>query len=184
MPTEWSSLVCQISGVKIYNYFKKRSMPEFVEPVVTQLVDLFEAAAESERRQWPSAIPREAIHVFGWYARKLAGRAVREQQVMDVRRGLLALAIYASASDWRDAMSPLALLYNSALRLNEDPRALFESACDKCSQSVRDLFQGFLNRPPELKSIKTFGFAEGTGPYGFDYLPLLPEFGGPNPLQG
>jgi hypothetical protein len=33
-----------------------------------------------------------------------------------------------------------------------------------------------------LQDIETFGFSEGTGPLGFDYLPRLAEFGGSTPF--
>jgi hypothetical protein len=79
-------------------------------------------------------------------------------------------------------MPTLALLHNSALRLQEDPNALFGAISRISTQPVSNLLETFLSRPPELKTIHAFGFSEGTGPDGFDYVPLLPEYGGPTPF--
>jgi hypothetical protein len=79
-------------------------------------------------------------------------------------------------------MAPLALLHNSVLLLQEDPQLLFERASITSTQSAVVVFKSFLNRSLEHKSIAMFGFSEGTGPLGFDYIPLLPEFGGPTPF--
>jgi|SRR5215467_2452347 len=180
---DWSESVTQLSQVRVYDYFKRRSMPDFVEPLVSGLVSSFATYSDSEKSELVSAISVETSSVFGWYARKLAGRSVRESSREDLWKGLLALAISALGVDTRDSLAPLALLHNSALRLGEDPNSLFEAAARISTQPGRSLLEGFLRRPEGLKSIGTFGFTEGTGPLGFDYLPLLPEYGGPTPFE-
>jgi hypothetical protein len=106
---------------------------------------------------------------------------VREDSRSDLRNGILALVIGERRRDFRDSLSPLALLNHSALKLGEDPRALFEAA-SRTAHKPRNLFDIFLRRSPDLNTIQTFGFGEGMGPHGFDYIPLLPEFGGPTPF--
>jgi hypothetical protein len=157
-------------------------MPDFVEPLVTELVITLVSAPESERPQLLSAITPELFGTLGWYARMLAGRSVRDRSREDLWNGLVAIAIGVVKGDFRDAMSTLSLLYNSALRLKEDPRVLFEAASKLTTPSVAKQLEDFLDRPPELKSPGVFGFSEGVGPHGFDYVPLLPEYGGPTPF--
>ncbi len=181
MICEWSNIVSQLNKVRTFDYFKKRSMPDFVEPLVTELVTSFVSSDESDRQKLLSIVSLELSDLLGWYARKLAGRAVREGSREDLWNGLIAMAISISKGDFRDAMAPLSLLYNSAVRLKEDPQTLFMAASKTSTHSVVEVFEGFLQRPLEQKSIGVFGFSEGTGPEGFDYLPLLPEFGGPTP---
>lgn len=175
-------IVRRLRRVKIFDYFKSRSMPDFVEPLISELVASFSSYSEIQQQEVLSTISPEVSSLFGWYARKLAGRAVRDCSREDLRNGLFALLISAHSGDFRDAMAPLALLYNSALRLQEDPKVLFEKASRASSQPVKNLLEEFLRRPIDLKSIQTFGFSEGVGPHGFDYAPFLPEYGGPTPF--
>lgn len=183
MTLDWSDTLDQLNKVRIFDYFKNRSMPEFVEPLVTELVSAFDSSPELRRRQLLSMVSLELSSVLGWYARKLAGRAVRENSRTDLRNGLIAMAISVSNGDFREAMAPLALLYHSALLLKEDPKVLFETVSKMSTQSAVEIFEGFLNRPLGQKSIDIFGFSEGVGPHGFDYAPLLPEYGGPTPFN-
>jgi hypothetical protein len=179
---DWSRAVSRLSGVRIFDYFKKRCMPDFVEPLVTTLVDSLSSSPEREWRQFLSITRGELSPIFGWYARKLAGRAVRDRSRKDLLRGLVALAISASKGEFRDAMAPLSLLYNSAVKLQEDPKFIFDEASRKSTAQVAQLFRSFADRSAGQRSISMFGFSEGAGPAGFDYVPLLPEYGGPVPF--
>jgi hypothetical protein len=182
MAFDWSSAIRQLSDVTAYDYFKKRSMPEFVEPLAAELVVWFGSSSELQRQQMLSNVSPRLCPVLGWYARKLAGRAVRDHSQDDLWNGLIAAAISASQEDFRDLMAPLALLHNSALLLRQDPVSLFEAAAKTSTIGVATFFRSFLDRSPEKKSISVFGFSEGKGPQGFDYIPLLPEYGGPTPF--
>lgn len=181
-PNDWPDVLEQLKQVTIFDYFKNRSMPGFVEPLVGELVRSFAISPPDKQRNLLTEISREVSSILGWYARKLAGRAVREGSTEDLRNGLIALSISASKGDLRDVMAPLALLHNSALLLHQDPVPLFEGALRMTTPSAADGFTSFLDRPVDQKSINIFGFSEGAGPHGFDYLPLLPEYGGPTPF--
>jgi hypothetical protein len=180
---EWPTAIDRLSKTSAYDYLKNRSMPEFVEPLLLDIVKSFSSSSESQRRQMLTMMSLRASDVFGWYARKLAGQAVRNQSVNDLSNGLVALAIAAPNGDMRDLFSPLALLYRSAVELKQDPAILFDAVSRLTTEPGRKLFKSFLNRPENLKSIDVFGFSKGTGPLGFDYVPLLPEFGGPTPIS-
>lgn len=182
MTHHWPEIVRQLESVKVYDYFKKRDMPAFVEPLVAQLINQFVSSSEQDRAGLLSSVSAEVASILGWYARKLAGRSVREMSQTDLQQGIIAIAIAAGRTDSRDMMAPLSLLYNSAVRLRTAAKPLFKMAAAKSSQTARDVFQAFLERSAKQKAIEAFGFSEGFGPQGFDYLPLLPEFGGPTPF--
>jgi hypothetical protein len=49
--------------------------------------------------------------------------------------------------------------------------------------TTRTVFGEFVARPAEERALRAWGFSEGEGPLGFDYLPLLVEFGGPSQIE-
>jgi len=181
---DWYVELKPLSEVSPYVYFKKRGMPTFVEPLVTKFVDAIAASgSEWDRQGLFAAFDAKTADTFGWYARKLAGRCVRDESHTDLLRGLIALLVAAEQrGDSRDLLAPLALLYNSAHLLHEDADALFQEVSSMSTGRGRDFLQNFLKRPPSQQSISIFKFSEGAGPHGFDYVPLLPEFGGPTPF--
>jgi hypothetical protein len=84
---KFGEAINQLSQVKIFDYFKKRRMPDFVEPVVTQMIKAFLSSDQNKRRELTSImIPPETCSTLGWYARKLAGRAVRDRPITDLRK--------------------------------------------------------------------------------------------------
>lgn len=95
----------------------------------------------------------------------------------------MAIALEAGTSDYRENLAVVALLHNSARKLSDAPEMLFKTAAQLTGPRGAELLLGFLQRAPEARSIETFGFREGEGPMGFDYIPLLPEYGGPSPLK-
>lgn len=173
----------KLDQIGLFDYFKKRSMPEFAEPYITEIVEIYVSAPNTDRERLLKMISgkNKAGMVFGWYARKLAARAVRYESQRDLRNGLIAIVIACEVTGSRDLLSPLCLLYDAALRLQVDPQVLFGTTCEG-SPPVERWLAEFLARTPEQRSIKAFGFSEGVGPHGFDYLPLLAEYGGPTPL--
>jgi hypothetical protein len=179
---DYVSMISRLSQVRAHDYFKNRAMPSFVEPLLEELLELVETSPQVLRQQLLASVTIELSSVLGWYARKLAGRAVRDHSIRDLRHGLLAIAVRLAKDDPRESLAPLSLLYNSSLLLDQDPVALFPQIVEKSTPAASAFFTNFLRRPPEIRSIAPFGFREGTGPHGFDYIPLLPEFGGPTPF--
>jgi hypothetical protein len=163
---------------------KNRIMPSFVEPAVQQLVTAFGQASADDRSRFLASWHAEANPALAWFARKLAGRAVRARSEEDLVYGLTAIAILAEQSDPRDLVAGMALFYSSAERLGIEPSHLFRRVAQLGGKRAQDLFMGFLKRDSKQKEIEIFGFSAGLGPEGFDYIPLLPEYGGPTPFDG
>jgi hypothetical protein len=175
---DWTSVVQQLSTITTFDYLKKGAMPEFVEPLVEQLIEYLASCTDPVRQQLLSTAPHEMFPGVGWYAQKLVRRAVRNNSKENLWHGLLALAFCAKV-DPRDVMRTLALYNNGALRLGEDPKALIERAGNTSTPLVARYFTAFVNAPPEHRFLSKWQFSEGTGPHGFDYIPLMPEDGGP-----
>jgi hypothetical protein len=178
----WAKPLAEFEKVDIFDYYKKREMPVFVEPLLERLVAGFPALPEPLREEITSSLGVTTFGLLGWYARRLAGRAVREASKSDLLKAIIAEVI-GRKWDPRDSMSGLALIVNSARKLGVSPGALAD-CLGSIAGAAHSVLDPFLARPTELQSIRVFGFSEGVGPLGFDYVPLLPEYGGPSPLTG
>jgi hypothetical protein len=178
---DWQDAMLQLGAVRAFDYFKARAMPQFVEPLLEDLLDSFCAGSRDQQRHLLQMFLEHRSPCFGWYARKMAGQAVRNASETDLWRGLVANAI-GSVWDYRDALSALALLYNSALRLGKNPKVLLHEVAELSKRPSSDAIRAFADGPPDLREIGKYQFSEGVGPLGFDYIPLLPEFGGPTPI--
>ena len=107
------SIVRRLAKIDIFTYFKTGAMPSFVEPAIITLIAQFQSAQEVERRNILTRWPPGASPPLGWFARKMAGQAVRMQSEEDVYRGMVALALSSQSSDWRNDLSPMSLLFDA-----------------------------------------------------------------------
>jgi hypothetical protein len=180
--TDLTQKIRTLDSVSAYQYFKARQMPDFIEPIVVEILQDYIANSDSWRSSLRSHLTQTAAQKFGWYARRTAGQAVRESSTHHLKEAALAIALDAEIEDYRDLVPTLALLCNSAVRLQHDPASLFASAFQLSSPRVARLLADFASLPSDRRDIRKFGFHEGVGPHGFDYIPLLAEFGGPSPF--
>lgn len=171
-PAELRAAIDRLSALELFDYFKQHAWPEWVEPTIARLVDAFAGAGELERRQVLAHWNPEAAPPLAWYARKMAGVAVRTYARGDVRNGLVAITLAAGAAMNREHLPPLALLYDSALRIGSDADALFGNVAALFPPAGRTFLSSFLARAPSQKSASAFGFHAGVGPDGFEYVPL------------
>jgi hypothetical protein len=133
MISDWAGEFSRLKQLTIFDYYKK-GMPEFVEPLITELVSSFGTYSELEQRKIVTAAVRPEISgKFGWYARKMAGRAVRESSRTDLWNGLVAKLISAGF-DFRDELPVMALLYNSAARLGGESKILARGSSENLSR--------------------------------------------------
>ena len=109
-----SGVMNDLGQVRLFDYFKKRSMPEFVEPLIEELIASVSSMSALQRDQLRTVVNDRAAGILGWYARKVAGRAVRNSSPEDIWKAVLALAIAACKSDWRDTLAPVALVYDQS----------------------------------------------------------------------
>ena len=97
---------------------------------------------------------------------------------------MLAVGIASCFEDPRELASGIVLLFRSARHMSLDLNQLMRDTAALFPSPSADVLLGLLERSSTLQDIEAFGFVEGAGPYGFDYLPLLAEFGGPTPMKG
>jgi hypothetical protein len=172
----------QLEQVDIFRYFKNRGMPPGIETLISQLLAWLRIVSGTERISVLQAATPKSVMPLGWYARKAAGLSVRMNSVAILHDGVLALLLSTIGSSQCDSLPPLSLLYRSAVLLGVDARAVFAEQMQFCDNIGSDVVRTFLSRPDIATAFETFKFSEGEGPEGFDYLPLLPEFGGPTPF--
>ena len=171
-PSELRAAIDRLSTIELSDYFKQQRWPDWVEPTITRVVDAFAESSELERRQVLAYWKPEAAPPFGWYARKMAGVAVRTQAHSDLRNGLIAITLAAAGANNREQLPPLALLYDSAERIGGDANTLFAQVAVLFARAGKAFLAEFLARDPSQKSAGAFGFRAGVGPDGFDYVPL------------
>lgn len=175
----------RLCSLTTYNYFRSKGMPAFAEPLITEFVESFARWSDVDRQKaitvWRKENGDQASDTLGWYARKMAGRAVREGSQQMFKNGLVAIGIAASAGDLRDNFAVLSLLSRTASKLGLH---CTDSPCAKALSGTPEIeaILTFMARAPADRAIERFGFSEGQGPFGFDYLPLLVEDGGPSPF--
>lgn len=170
---KWTLRLGTLAGISAFDHVRARAMPDFVEPLVVELIDDFEASASEERDEFLAAVSPGAARALAWYARRMAGRAVRESSPQLLWSGLVALAMAAPQFDFRDDLGLLALLYRSAEHLRVNPKELLARAATLTSTFGREtFFRHLIEGGPVGRRIERFGYSEGTGPQGFEYLPL------------
>jgi hypothetical protein len=173
--------VARLNEVSIYDYFKNRAMPEDVAPLIEKTLQGLRVSSRKAKGTLFDELRDGGAWAFAWFARVAAGRAVRESSSVVLLDGLISIGASATRLDPRDLEPTLALLVNSAERLEADVRADCAEASRIIDGRSDSFLSGFLGRPRRHRSIKLFGFSEGIAPHGFDYFPLPPDYGGPSP---
>lgn len=103
------------------------------------------------------------------FAERMAALGVRERSRERLLDGLLSLIIENYYADWRDNLTKLAPLYNSAVKIGVDPRRLFSEAASYRNNEVSQVIRDFPERDPEDRSLKAFGYEESLELDGFRY---------------
>lgn len=139
---------------------------------IEELVKAFAPLNEVEKRTiWRQITSPVSLALF-WFAKRMAILAIRELSEERIYQGLVALVIENLAFDSRDSLTPLALLHHSSEKLGADSPGIFSRAAALARSEVAEFLKNFLNRPPPLRSIQTFGYREGASNVGFTYVPL------------
>lgn len=138
--------------------------------LITHLIDYVRSAKELDRVAIRSKLGREHFEWLHGYALQMSMRAVRSQSIVDIRRGLTALALECGRDDDRETTSTLCLLHHSALKLFANPDLLFHEAASFGDNEGRNFLLGYLENGS--KSIDSMGLKEGYDSDGFVYTQL------------
>ena len=106
-----------------------------------------------------------------WVAHHLAEFAVRSGDPGPLDRALLALTLsFEGTRDWRDTLHVLALPWDAAERLGEDPGPRYERAADLMAGKGGEFLRSFARRRPEDRTIGSMGYVAQDGTDGFEYV--------------
>jgi hypothetical protein len=105
--------------------------------------------------------------VLAVFAERAAALAVRRQDSLDLRAGLLAaVAAHATTDDPREVIPAFALLYRAAELTGQDPAAEFGTAARLTGSPVP---LAFLDRDPRDRTIQAMGYEESEDEQGFRF---------------
>lgn len=135
------------------------------QPLDTALAELchtYVRADETERARMRGAISTKEFYRLLGFGRRAAVFALREQSVAWVTDALTAIAMVDSARiDYRDLLVDLSIVYHAAQRLTGNGDGLLAEAAQVAGPVTARLLQGFINRPPETKTlVPSWGYAE------------------------
>lgn len=122
-----------------------------------QVKDAFETASPQERQSIHKALGDPIYKWLLLLAEDCALEAVRLEKPALIHIGLAALAIEAGGFDLRDTTIGMALLYESAVRLKQDPAAAFAQAAAFCPdpRAAKEL-RAFPHRPVSSRGLTAF----------------------------
>ncbi|HET9181578.1 MAG TPA: hypothetical protein VFP59_05555 [Candidatus Angelobacter sp.] len=158
-----------IREIEILNKLDRRHFKynDSVAEMIRQVCELYLKSDAAHRQEIRESFT--ADFALFWFAKDMAVRAVRENEVDRVRKGLIAVLIEGARRDVRDTLFPIALLYNSASKIGADPHKLFNWAASISNEKMKSILDEFLSRPASLREINKFGFREAQTETGFDY---------------
>jgi len=163
----------KLRSLKVFDFYKSRALSPEQLIWLLSLCNLYIVGSSEERRRISALVDSKISFLFLMCAKAMAIEAVQARDEGKIVLGLVALTIENGASDWRDSLSVLVILYNSALKIEASPDSLFRKVAEISSPQAANFFLSFLARPPESRHIAKFGFKEGTDSKGmFTYVPL------------
>jgi hypothetical protein len=139
---------------------------------INKLIDLLAVQDSHIRKVTRNGIDAAVSALLLWFAMEQATMAIRDGSTEHLIRGFTALSIEDFSQDYRDSLTPLALLGHSAERLQQNPAELFEQAAPLASPETRRAIMEFFHRPEIERAIETFGYKEGATHNGFTFVPV------------
>jgi hypothetical protein len=159
----------QLSNKEV-NQYRVQAIPSELDDNISQLIDTFKQASPSQRELIMGGITQRNLGVLFAYCERMASLGVREQSLQRLLEGLLALVIVDFKRDWRDSLGRFSLFHDAALKIGIEPERIFAVAASYASREMGEQLVNFVQRSPEMKSIKAMGFKEADAPDGFRYV--------------
>jgi len=125
---------------------------------LTEICRRFAGSDATTRAITRTSLSVEDFYTLFTFARRSAVFALRDNQSSHIIDGLTAIAVIEPKSvDFRDALVPLALLYNAAIRIGDNPDTLVRTAVALAESNMSALMEGFINRSPNDKDLSQWG---------------------------
>lgn len=164
-----------IRGLRKEEFFRRELPPDAIA-AVENLTKAFVDSDPAGRRKLTQRLERPFIWVFARYAYYTAAESVRKNDAPLLRRGLVALAIENGGQDWRDTLPLLALMRNSARRLNVNAAELFSGVAEIASPPLRGMIASSGDCNSERRSIESYHYKESGEGQSFGYVYEEPPF--------
>ncbi len=153
----------------LYEGVGKKPIPDKFDEQFTKLIRWYVDSDPTTRNQFRESISQEHSSYLLGYAERMASYAVRVNDKKYIEYGLAAIAIENYIVDKRDSLTIIPLLYNSLLKLEEDPQSVFLRSASYASEQISRTFLSYAQSNPKDVTIKEMGYVETDTPEGFAY---------------
>jgi hypothetical protein len=148
------------------------AIPDPLDLTISRFIDRFIGAPDSERVQAAAVFTDRQALMLDAFAVRMASWAVRRQSSAPITWGLVALTLDCGKFDDRETMPGFVPLYDAALRIEVDSRALFEGIAALAGVYCGS-FAGHLKRfhdlPPSARNLSVARVFASTDADGFRY---------------
>ena len=166
-----------ISAVYETAYFWN-AIPDPLDLEISSFIDRFVASPDSERVEAADVFTDRQALMFDAFAVRMASWAVRRGSSAPIRWGLVALTLDCGKFDYRETMPGVIPLYDAALRIEVDSKALFESVATLagayCGELVAHL-RRFHSLQRASRSLSAARMFESSDADGFRYDTIRPS---------
>jgi len=164
------SSFASIEQLKLADFIQPyRDLPSSAATAVDNIIDVFATTDQGARKDITERVARSFAFVFERYAHVAAVDAVRRGDPSLIKRGLVALAAENAKVDWRDTLPVVALLHNSALKLNLDIVKVFDGIAKLAEPPMRGIFESY-SQEGKASQISAFRYNESGDGCTFDYV--------------
>jgi hypothetical protein len=127
---------------------------------LTEICRRFAGSDATARETTRTSVSMDDFYTLFDFARRSAVFALRDNQSSHIIDGLTAIAIIElKRVDFRDALVPLAVLYNAAIKIGVNPDALVRRAIALSEPDTSAVMEGFIDRSPDDKDLSKWGYA-------------------------
>ena len=122
---------------------------------LTEICRRFAGSDATTRAIARTSVSMEDFYTLFTFAQRSAVFALRDNQSSHIIDGLTAIAVIElKRVDFRDALVALALLYNAAIRIGDNPDTLVRTAVALAESNMSALMEEFINRSPNDKDLR------------------------------
>ena len=162
----YESVINMIREVELKNFsgYGSQKLPSSFDDTISKLIKVFIELEPKERTKIYGSV--EKTFLFLAFSERMAILGVRERSQNRLFEGLIAHAIEDFSYDFRENFLILSLLHHSALKLDLEPKDLFERAAKYASSKAANYLLAFIKKPGGIRSM---GYCEVITEEGFTY---------------
>jgi hypothetical protein len=148
--------------------YLRQAIPSPLDAAIDQIIDRYMGIHSQVRTHFAGGLQQSQRSLFGIYGHRAATRAVRQEDGLLLRRGLLGAVIANHVVPVHRRLEvALAVYYHCARRLDLSPADLFEEAATFAGTDLAEQLRRFGHRTDV--SLPSFGWQEVKTPHGVEY---------------